>query len=65
MTHLRAGRVRQLGGATSDSRDIEELDGKSYCYLGVEQGNKGQSSPGVPAEWPCSMEFLPLSCSKG
>ena len=37
VAHLRAGRVRQLGGTTSRGGDIEELAGNSYRYLGVEQ----------------------------
>ena len=37
VAHIRAGRVQQLGGATSDSEDINELNGKSYRSLGVEQ----------------------------
>ena len=36
VAHLRVGRVRQLGGTTSDSGDIAELAGRSYRYLGVE-----------------------------
>ena len=37
VANLRTGRVRQLGGTTSDSGDIAELAGMSYRYLGVEQ----------------------------
>ena len=37
VAHLRAGRVRQLGGITSSGDEIEELGEWSYRYLGVEQ----------------------------
>ena len=57
VAHLRARRVQQLGGATSDSGDM----GWSR-FSGPEAG---QGRLGVPAEGPGGMEFLPLSCCKG
>ena len=66
VAHLRAGRVRQRGGASTGRSEIREMGGIQQVFGHCSSRERPrQSGCGIPAQGPASLEFRSLGNRKG